>query len=230
MLTEGEVAGRGTLHVLRALKVVGVVDETRLSDLRERHELAVYLPVFQQPDFLQYAFLYVGAKGQPRSIMAAVESQVRAAGREFVRSAETTSHAIDVNLAEERMLASLSTFFAVVAGFLAIIGLFGLLSYSVTRRIGEFGVRMALGAQARNVFFTVFKEALILLFTGIVVGLPAAAGAATILANRLSSVSAHDAVPFLAAAGLLAIAGAIAAWVPARRASRVNPIDALRQE
>jgi putative ABC transport system permease protein len=105
-----------------------------------------------------------------------------------------------------------------------------LLSYAVSRRIREFGVRMALGAEARNVFFSVLKEAIALLLAGIFIGVPLAVGAARILASRVSTVSASDVVPFIAAATLLLAAGVFAAWAPAHRASRVNPIDALRQE
>ena len=91
------------------------------------------------------------------------------------------------------MLASLSTFFGVVAGFLALIGLYGLLSYAVNRRIREFGVRLALGADARRIFVSVLKEALTLLVAGIAVGVPVAIATAKILASRLPNLSANDA-------------------------------------
>lgn len=217
------------------LQVVGIVSDARIGDLRHANPFTAYLPLFQvsqarEPELLWYPTLEVRASASPLAVMPAVEAQVRSLGREFVRWAETMSRAIDANIAEERLLASLSTFFATVAGLLAVLGLFGLLSYSVNRRIREFGVRIALGAQAQNVFLSVFGEALFLLVTGLLIGVPIAVAAARILASRVSGLRAADPAVFVSASGLLAAAGALAAWAPARRASRVNPIDALRHE
>jgi predicted permease len=216
------------------LQIVGIAQDARFGNLHERQPLIAYLPIFQlspqDASVLDWGTLEVRAHGNPLAIVPSVDAQIRALGREFDRGAETLSRAIEINLAEERLLASLSTFFGVVAGFLALIGLYGLLSYAVNRRIREFGVRLALGADARHIFVSVLKEALTLLVAGIAVGVPVALATAKILASRLPNLSANDAASFAVAVVLVATAGLVAACAPARRASRVNPIDALRSE
>ncbi len=217
------------------LQVVGVAHDTRFGDLHNREPLIVFLPIFQiaekqDANILEWGYLEVRAEGNPLAIVPSVDAQIRSLGREFDRGAETLSRAIDVNLAEERLLASLSTFFGIVAGFLALIGLYGLLSYAVSRRIREFGVRLALGADAHRIFLSVLKEAFALLAAGIAVGVPVAIATARILASRLPNLTANDAAPFAAAVVLVATAGLVAACAPARRASRINPIEALRSE
>ena len=217
------------------LRVIGVAHDTRFGDLHNREPLIVFLPIFQiaekqDASILEWGYLEVRAEGNPLAIVPSVDAQIRSLGREFDRGAETLSRAIDVNLAEERLMALLSTFFGIVAGFLALIGLYGLLSYAVNRRIREFGVRLALGADARRIFLSVLREALMLLAAGIAVGIPVAIAAAKILASRLPNLSATDAAPFAVAVALVAIAGFLAACPPARRASRINPIEALRSE
>ncbi|HUJ30976.1 MAG TPA: ABC transporter permease [Candidatus Acidoferrum sp.] len=235
----GDALGRaisvGDYGPRQDLQVVGIARDARFGDLHQRDALLVYLPLFQvvQPQdarILEWGYLEVRSEGNPLTIVPAVDAQIRSLGHEFVRWTETMSRAIAVDLAEERMLASLSTFFGIVAGFLALIGLYGLLSYAVNRRTREFGVRLALGAQTNAVFVSVLKEALALVLVGIAIGIPCAMAAARILASRLPNLAANDALPFVAAVVLLAVAGFLAACTPARRASRVNPIDALRSE
>ena len=224
-----------TLRPRQNLRVVGIAQDARFGNLHERQPLIVYLPIFQvaQPQdasILEWGYLEVRADGNPLAVIPSVDAQIRSLGSEFDRGAETLSRAIDINLAEERLMASLSTFFGVVAAFLVLIGLYGLLSYAVNRRIREFGVRLALGAAAPRIFLSVLKEALTLLAAGIAVGIPVAIAAARILASRLPNLSANDATPFGVAVVLVAGASLVAAYSPARRASRVNPIDALRSE
>ncbi len=235
----GDAVGRaisiGDAASRQNLRVVGIAQDARFGNLHECQPLIVYLPIFQvaQPQdasILEWGYLEVRADGNPLAVIPSVDAQIRSLGSEFDRGAETLSRAIDINLAEERLMASLSTFFGVVAAFLVLIGLYGLLSYAVNRRIREFGVRLALGAEAPRIFLSVLKEALTLLAAGIAVGIPVAIAAARILASRLPNLSANDATPFGVAVVLVAGASLVAAYSPARRASRVNPIDALRSE
>ena len=235
----GDAVGRaisiGDAASRQNLQVVGIAQDARFGNLHERQPLIAYLPIFQvaQPQdasILEWGYLEARTDGNPLAVIPSVDAQIRSLGREFDRGAETLSRAIDINLAEERLMASLSTFFGVVAAFLVLIGLYGLLSYAVNRRIREFGVRLALGAEAPRIFLSVLKEALTLLAAGIAVGIPVAIAAARILASRLPNLSANDATPFGVAVVLVAGASLVAACAPARRASRVNPIDALRSE
>jgi putative ABC transport system permease protein len=118
--------------------------------------------------------------------------------------------------------------------FLAAIGIYGLISYSVGRRTTEIGIRLALGAQKGSLLWLIFRESLILLGLGLAVGLPIAAAAAhslgAFLEEQLYEVSSLDPVPFLAAIGVISAITVLAAWLPARRASRTDPIQALRAE
>src|SRR6202034_669618 len=176
------------------LQIVGIAHDTRLGGLHTYDPLAVYLPLFQDPKLLEYAVLEVRTGGRPGSVIPSVNARIRALGREFVFFSETLAAAIDVNLAEERMLASLSTFSGAAALLLGWIGLYGLQSYAVNRRTREFGVRLALGAGARRVFRSVLQEALVLLAVGIAAGVPLALVTGRILASRLPNL-AGDAAP-----------------------------------
>jgi predicted permease len=212
------------------LQIVGIAHDARFGGLHRYDPLAVYLPLFQNPKLLEYAVFEVRSGGRPVSVIPSVNARIPTLGREFTFFSETLAAAIDVNLAEERMLASLSTFFGAAALLLAWIGLYGLQSYAVNRRTREFGVRLALGAGSRRVFRSVLKEALGLLAAGIAAGIPLALAAGRILASRLPNLAASDPAPLAMAAGALAVAGLLAASVPALRAGRVDPVEALRAE
>jgi ABC-type antimicrobial peptide transport system permease subunit len=128
------------------------------------------------------------------------------------------------------IIAKLSAFFALVAVFLSCIGLYGLMSYLVGRRTGEIGIRMALGANRSEVGWQVMREIGILVFAGIVIGLPVTLSGIRLVRNMLYGLSGTDPFSLMAAMALLLFAGMAAGYLPARRASRVDPIVALRDE
>ena len=137
---------------------------------------------------------------------------------------------VDSELVEERVTALLSGFFAALALLLASIGLYGLMSYAVTRRTREIGIRVAVGAQGQNILWLVLRETLTLALLGIVIGIPAALAASRLIANMLFGLSPSD-LPTIAAVSLLLLVVALfAGYFPARRASAVDPIVALRSE
>jgi ABC-type antimicrobial peptide transport system permease subunit len=130
----------------------------------------------------------------------------------------------------DRLTARLSSLFGALALLLAAIGLYGVLSYSVTRRVGEIGVRMALGAERVNILTLVLGEALLITGIGAVVGLVGALGATRLVGTLLFGLSARDPLALSGGLALLLVAAVLAATMPAWRASRIDPIQALRSE
>jgi len=128
------------------------------------------------------------------------------------------------------MLAQLSSLFGALALVLAVTGLYGVMSYTTSLRTNEIGIRMALGAERGAVLWMVLGESVVLLAVGVVLGIALAAGALRVLSSRLYGLSATDPVTFAASVSVLAVAVLLAGYLPARRASRVDPLVALREE
>jgi len=137
---------------------------------------------------------------------------------------------MDESLATERLTAYLSVFFAVLALLLTSVGLYGILAYSVSRRTSEIGVRMALGAQPGNVVWLVVREAMGHTAAGAVAGVAAVAASSKLIESLLYGVRPNDPATIVASVVALAAVCAGAAWLPARRASRLDPMTALREE
>jgi ABC-type antimicrobial peptide transport system permease subunit len=142
----------------------------------------------------------------------------------------TIDRQIDNSLRPERTIAALVSLFGAVALLLAAVGLFGVVNYSVTRRTNEIGIRMAIGAKPREMLQMVLREAAWLVVCGLAVGVPIALAAARLTGSLLFGVSAADPYAFAVAIAVLLAAALIAAFLPARRASRVDPVTALRHE
>jgi ABC-type antimicrobial peptide transport system permease subunit len=142
----------------------------------------------------------------------------------------TTEEQISNNLASERLIASLSAVFGFLATLLATIGLYGVMAYTVARRTREIGIRMALGAAQGNVVWMVMKEVLSLVAVGVGVGLPAALALTRLVRSQLFGIAPNDPSTLVMAAVGLAIVASAAGYIPALRASRVDPILALRYE
>jgi ABC-type antimicrobial peptide transport system permease subunit len=137
---------------------------------------------------------------------------------------------VSVASARRRFQTSLLTAFAGIALLLALVGLYGLMAFSVNRRTREVGIRMALGAERRDVLFLIIRNAAALVFTGLAVGLVCAWVVTRLLKSFLFGVSEHDPVTVISASLLLIVCGLIAAFVPARRAASIDPMKALRTE
>jgi ABC-type antimicrobial peptide transport system permease subunit len=137
---------------------------------------------------------------------------------------------VDESLSRERLLATLSGFFGGLALLLAMIGLYGVMSYNVTRRRNEIGIRMALGAEQSRVLRMVLREVAMLIFMGLAVGLAAAMGATRFVESFLYGTKSNDPWTLSLAAGFLAAVAALAGFLPALRASRLDPMNALREE
>ena len=137
---------------------------------------------------------------------------------------------VDESLNRERLLATLSGFFGALALLLATIGLYGVMSYNVARRRNEIGIRMALGAEQTRVLSMVLHEVAILIGTGLAIGIAVALASTRLLESFLFGIKSNDASTLFLAAGLLALVAAVAGYLPANRASRLDPMAALREE
>jgi ABC-type antimicrobial peptide transport system permease subunit len=142
----------------------------------------------------------------------------------------TLAERVNRLLAQERLIAELTGLFAFLALLLACIGIYGLISYAVVRRIPEIGIRMALGARRASVVWLVLREALILVLIGLAAGIPLVFGAARLVTSLLFGVSPADPATLAATVVLMLSIAVVAAYLPARRASRVDPMGALRYE
>jgi putative ABC transport system permease protein len=211
--------------------IVGVV-----ADVHERgYELAmkpgVYVPITSLDFDWGPDSLVVRTKGDSASIAPAIRRVIAAVDPEQpVSDLRTMDEIVDLNVADRQQQMTLLGAFASLALALASLGLYGVLSYAVTQRSREIGLRMALGASASSVIRMIVTRGLALTGLGLVIGLVAASLATRAMKNLLYGVAATDPVTFASVAALLAIIALIACWAPARRASRVDPITVLREE
>jgi putative ABC transport system permease protein len=210
-------------------EVIGVAGDAKYLDLREVPPRTIYLNGFQEPRMFANQF---ALKTTGRS--AAVAAEVRRIVREELKTVPvavvtTMDDLVDASLVPERVIATLSSFFGGLGASLAALGLFGLLAYNVTRRTNEIGIRIVLGATRADISRMVFRGALGLVCTGLVIGVPLALLSRRAANRVITDLPADNVWPLvLATVAMLGIA-LVAAYVPTRRASRVEPIEALRQ-
>jgi predicted permease len=215
---------------LQDLEVVGIANNARIFALHKAAAPVIYFPCSQHPQWAQQGDLLVRTRLAPEKLARAVGNAIESLGHEYPLGTKTIAQEVSQALVEDRVIAMLSGFFAGLALLLASVGLYGLMSYAVTQRTREIGTRMALGAQRATVLWLVLREALELGLLGIAVGIPCALAATRLIASMLFGSSGGD-VPTLAAVALSLLAVAlIAGYLPARRASRIDPMIALRSE
>jgi len=221
-----------------ALEIIGVVKDSLYAQMRqgtttEDNETPrmVYTPYTQSTE-LNEMTLYVRVAG---ANTATIPEQLR----QIVRRADPAmpvfelqpmEQTVDEALFNERMLALLSASFGLLATALAAIGLYGVMSYTVSRRTREIGIRIALGAERTSVLWLVLKEVALLMVVGIAVGIPAALGLSRYVRSQLYGIEPSDPMTIIIAALILGVVGLFAGYLPARRAARLQPILALRYE
>jgi predicted permease len=210
------------------LQVVGLVKNTITDGLREAAPETVYVAFFQHPH--NEANLEIRVAGSLSQVSAAIRKELQPRLPSAPVEVRALSEQVEGTLTQERMMATLASGFGVLALLLACIGLYGLLAYSVARRTKELGIRMALGAQRRGVIAMVVRNAVTLVLVGIALGLPAAWAASRLVKSMLFGLTPTDPATILGAASVLATAALLAAYLPALRASRVDPMTALRHE
>jgi predicted permease len=220
----------GFMPEFQNLEVVGIASNTRLLDLHNGAAPVVYLSCFQYPQWTQQGNLFVRTRGAPEALARVVGHEIESLGHEYPLSTKTVAEAINQALVEDRVIAMLSSFFAALALLLASLGLYGLMSYAVTRRSREIGIRMTLGAPPGSVLWAVLREALALALFGIGLGIPCALASSRFIASMLFGLSSHDLSTLAAVALLLLMVALFAGYWPARRASRIDPMAAVRTE
>jgi ABC-type antimicrobial peptide transport system permease subunit len=195
-------------------------------------QLVQFSETYSQGDEASFAATFeIRYFGSLSTVLDGVRRRVWAIDRNFpLFRVKTLEVQTEDSLVKERLIATLSTFFGVLAALLACIGLYGTMAYGVARRTGEIGLRMALGAHRRGVIWMVLRETVLLIVIGILMGLLCAVGVSHLLASQLYGVKPTDVLTLSAASLLLATVAMFAGYVPARRASRVDPMVALRYE
>lgn len=216
-------------------EVVGVVGHVRHYDMERRVRVGLYTPLRQLPLWMQERRptmgLAVRTSGDPAQMTAAIRNEVRALDRDLpVFNVNTMEEIVSRAVAQRRLSTWLLGIFAAVAILLTVVGIYGVIAYSVAQRTHEIGVRMALGAQVGDVLGMILKQGAFLILIGVLVGLAAAFLLSRLMASLLFGVSASDPATFVAVPVLLVGVALVACYIPARRATKVDPLVALRYE
>ncbi len=222
----GAAAGDPFSPVTPGYEIVGVVRDAKYNDLRREIHAMMY-----KPQSMGAATFELRTAADPQALLPAIREVVGQVNADLpLFNVTTQSQQIDRLLFQERLVARLAGFFAVLALVLACIGLYGLLSYEVSRRTREIGIRIALGAQPERVLKLVLRQGIALALLGAVVGIGVALGVTRYLGSMLFNVRASDPLTMGAVAVLMATVALAACYIPARRATRVDPMVALRYE
>jgi len=227
---ENPLGKRITLEVYKDLEIVGVVGDAKYRSLKEPVPQTAYIPFSQYPTLTQRT-LCARASGNPSTLVAAIRREVRSLDPNLpIFNVKTFADQIDESVSRERLVALISSFFGVFALLLASLGLYGVMAYSVARRAREIGIRMALGARRASVLWLVLRETLFLVLIGIAIGLPTALVATRLTEGLLFGLTATDPLTIALATLVMITIAALAGYIPARRAARVDPMMALRCE
>ncbi len=209
--------------------IVGVVGDVRQNALSDEPYPQLFLPLAQTPQ--RAMLLLARTSGNPSALAAPIRQAVSAGDRDLpVSDIRTLDDRLQLSVAQPRLSMVLVGTFALLALVLAAVGIYGVLSYTVTQRTRELGIRMALGAESSSVMRLVVGQAMAPAFIGVLLGLAGAWGATRLISSLLFGVSATDPITFIAVTLFLLTVALAASWVPARRATRVDPLIALRSE
>ena len=214
------------------LEIVGVVGDVIYETAKVEAGRTAYRPILQVQDSNAYSSnVEIRTTGDAASLAPMVRQAIgQVDGKLPIFGVTTLREQLSGALQQEKLIAELVSFFGLLALLLACIGLYGVMAHGVVRRTKEIGIRMALGAERRRIVWMVLRETLVLIAGGIAIGVPAALGATRLIASQLFGLSAADPVTLFVAASILAAVAIVAGFLPARKASRVNPLIALRYE
>jgi len=211
------------------MEVIGVVKDVIHKNLRKGPRISIYALATRR--YAGMTFFYVRTLGAPQSAAAGIRQIVRELDpRVEISGLKTVNELVNDQVLQERTISHLAGFFSVSALALACLGLYGTLSYNVVRRTREMGIRMALGAQRRNVICTVLRQGLTLTLLGCAAGMLLALVLTRVVSSLLYGVTPTDPATFIVTVLLLSTVALVSCWLPARRAARIDPMRALRYE
>jgi len=211
------------------IEVIGVVKDAKYGSLKETFRPMAFYPYAQVPDVL--GNLVVRFSGPASAVVPQVRQTIKQINRNLpIDDVVSLSDHIGRSLVQQKLIARLASFFGLLALLLACVGLYGVMSYGVARRTNEIGIRMALGAQGRSVLWLVLREALLLVGIGLVVGVLASLALTKTAASLLYELKPNDPLTIAMATLVLMVVALLAGYLPARRAARVDPMVALRDE
>jgi predicted permease len=232
LFPDGDVLGRrlgGSFEKANEFEIVGVARDTKYSSVRDPGPPTMYRCVFQQP--VRSLNVVVRTAGDPLAMTEVVRTSMRAIDPTLpIQRFTSQTEQISLRFAQERLFATAYTAFGALALLLACVGLFGLMSYNVARRTNEIGIRMALGAQRATVLAMVIRESMLLVGVGTAVGLATALWAGRFVRTVVYGLSPSDPLTIAAAVMVIGTVSAFAGYLPARRASHVDPMEALREQ
>jgi predicted permease len=212
------------------IEIIGVVGDTKYEDMREEVPYELYIP-YIQANFVDGMAAYVRTRSDPANLFPTLRQAVREVDASVpMYEMRTLDKQVEISLVTERLLATLSTVFGVLATLLAAIGLYGVMAYMVARRTREIGIRMALGATGGSVVWLVMREVLLLAAFGLTIGLAAAWGLTRLVQTQLFGIQPNDLLTMMLAALGIASVAVLSGYLPARRATAIDPMRALRFE
>jgi ABC-type antimicrobial peptide transport system permease subunit len=209
--------------------VIGIVKDVKFGGLQEDPETLDYIPYTQRKDYL--SDFEVHYTGEFNTVSSAVQRTIHDVSHTLpITRVTTLDEQVGRSITNQRLVAQLSAFFGLLAVFLCCIGIYGLMSYVVARRTNEIGIRMALGAERANVRWLVMREVLVLVAIGVAVGVPVALAGNRLVSTMLFGVKGTDPMSLAMAIVTMLFVAMMAGYLPARRASRIEPVVALRYE
>lgn len=213
-------------------EIVGVIADSKYESAKEKPDRTVYRPILQVQDEQTFSNVFeLRTNGDPLALSAEVRAAIAQVNDKLpVLNVTSLRIQTEESLQQEKLITQLVSFFGLLGLLLSCVGLYGIMAHAVVRRTNEIGIRMALGAERGHITWMVLRESLLLVAVGLIVGIPAAWAAAKLISSQLYGVNPSDPVSLVTAALALTTVAALAGYLPARKAARVNPLIALRYE